>query len=82
MPHTDKPLQRPPHLARTGPLDLDRAVLAAYGWTEAWAEALQPNRDDKGKVNPILGVKDPAAEQLMLAQLLDLNATAVRGDRP
>jgi len=39
---------------------LDRAVLAAYGWPEEWAEALQPKRDPKGKVNPVLGVADPA----------------------
>jgi hypothetical protein len=54
-------------------LELDRAVLAAYGWPEAWAEALQPQRDAANKVNPILGVADPAIEQEMLAQLLRLN---------
>ena len=54
-------------------LDLDRAVLAAYGWPEEWAEKLQPKRDKKGKVNPILGVADPAIEQEVLAHLLALN---------
>jgi len=54
-------------------LELDRAVLAAYAWPEAWAEALQPNRDPGGKVNPILGVADPAVEQETLARLLALN---------
>jgi type II restriction/modification system DNA methylase subunit YeeA len=57
-------------------LDLDRAVLAAYGWPEEWAEKLQPQRDAKGKVNPILGVADPATEQEMLARLLALNLEA------
>jgi len=54
-------------------LDLDRAVLAAYGWPDDWAEKLQPRRDPKGKVNPILGVADPAVEQELLARLLALN---------
>ena len=54
-------------------LDLDRAVLGAYGWPEEWAEKLQPKRDEKGKVNPILGVADPAIEQEVLARLLALN---------
>jgi len=54
-------------------LELDRAVLAGYGWPEEWAEGLQPKRDAKGKVNPILGVVDPGAEQEVLARLLALN---------
>lgn len=54
-------------------LDLDRAVLAGYGWAEQWAEKLQPQRDAKGKVNPILGVADPEIEQELLAHLLALN---------
>jgi hypothetical protein len=54
-------------------LELDRAVLAAYGWPEEWAERLQPKRDENGKVNPILGVADPATEQEILARLLALN---------
>lgn len=54
-------------------LELDRAVLAAYGWPEDWAEKLQPKRDAGGKVNPILGVVDPAIEQDVLARLLALN---------
>ena len=54
-------------------LDLDRAVLAAYGWPSEWAEALQPKRDAQGKVNPILGVTDPAIEQEVLSRLLALN---------
>lgn len=59
-------------------LELDRAVLAAYGWPEDWAEKLQPKRDDKGKVNPILGVADPAIEQEVLARLLKLNQDIAR----
>lgn len=59
-------------------LDLDRAVLAAYGWPEDWAEKLQPKRDPKGKVNPILGVADPAAEQELLARLLALNLSTAQ----
>jgi hypothetical protein len=54
-------------------LELDRAVLAAYGWPEGWAEGLQPKRDAKGKVNPILGVVDPAVEQEVLSGLLEFN---------
>lgn len=54
-------------------LELDRAVLAAYGWPEEWAEKLQPNRDKAGKVNPILGCADPNTEQDLLARLLALN---------
>ena len=54
-------------------LALDRSVLAAYGWPEAWAEGLQPVRDENGKVNPALGVADPAVEQDVLARLLALN---------
>jgi hypothetical protein len=56
-------------------LELDRAVLTAYGWPEDWAEKLQPKRDEKGKVNPILGVADPATEQEVLACLPALNLT-------
>ncbi|MFH1108381.1 MAG: DNA methyltransferase [Planctomycetota bacterium] len=56
-----------------GHLELDRAVLAGYGWPEEWAEGLQPKRDAKGKVNPILGVVDGAVEQEVLSGLLELN---------
>jgi hypothetical protein len=59
-------------------LELDRAVLAAYGWPEEWAEKLQPKRDAKGKVNPILGVADPATEQEVLARLLALNLSMAK----
>lgn len=54
-------------------LELDRAVLAGYGWPAEWAEGLQPRPDEKGKVNPILGAADPAIEQEVLARLLALN---------
>ena len=54
-------------------LELDRAVLAAYGWPEDWAEKLQPKRDEKGKGNPILGVVEPAIEQEVLGRLLGMN---------
>ena len=54
-------------------LELDRAVLAGYSWPEEWAERLQPRRDAKGKVNPILGVVDPAVEQEVLSGLLEFN---------
>ena len=54
-------------------LELDRAVLAAYGRPEERAEELQPNRDERGKVNPVLGVVDPAIEQELLSRLLPLN---------
>lgn len=54
-------------------LELDRAVLAAYGWPEEWADGLQPVRDQKGHVNPALGVRDPAIEQMVLSRLLELN---------
>ncbi len=54
-------------------LALDRAVLAAYGCPEDWAEGLQPLRGADGKVNPALGVEDPAVEQELLSRLLDLN---------
>ena len=63
-------------------LELDRAVLAAYGWPEDWAEKLQPKRDAKGRVNPILGVADPAVEQEVLARLLALNLSTSRFDSP
>lgn len=56
-------------------MELDRAVLAAYGWPEDWADKLQPNRDPRGRVNPILGVADPTVEQELLAGLLALNLT-------
>ncbi len=62
-------------------LELDRAVLAAYGWPEDWADKLQPNRDPRGRVNPILGVADPAVEQELLAGLLALNLTGNAADR-
>lgn len=61
-------------------LDLDRAVLAAYGWPEDWAEKLQPQRDAKGKVNPILGATDPAIEQEVLTRLLALNLAQAQPD--
>lgn len=54
-------------------LELDRAVLAAYGWPENWAEGLQPGRDEGGKVNPLLGITDPEVEEQVLARLLALN---------
>jgi type II restriction/modification system DNA methylase subunit YeeA len=54
-------------------LALDRAVLAAYGWPEEWAEGLEPVREKKGGVNPALGVRDPAVEQEILTRLLELN---------
>ncbi|HVP13774.1 MAG TPA: type IIL restriction-modification enzyme MmeI, partial [Phycisphaerae bacterium] len=60
-------------------LELDRAVLAAYGWPEDWAEKLQPKRDEKGKVNPILGVVEPAIEQEVLGRLLALNLALAGG---
>ncbi len=63
-------------------LELDRAVLAAYGWPEDWAEKLQPKRDPKGKVNPILGVADPAVEQELLARLLALNLSLAPSNQP
>jgi len=59
--------------------ELDRAVLAAYGWPEDWAEGLQPRRDEKGRVNPILGVADPAVEEELLARLLALNRATAEG---
>lgn len=51
-------------------------MLAAYVWPAEWAEALQPKRDERGRVNPILGVADPADEQEVLARLLALNLSA------
>ncbi len=39
---------------------------------------LQPKRDAKGKVNPILGVADPAVEQELLSRLLALNLQNAR----
>jgi type II restriction/modification system DNA methylase subunit YeeA len=54
-------------------LELDRAVLAAYGWPAAWAEGLRPRRDAKGKVNPDLGVEDAAVEKDVLRRLLKIN---------
>ncbi len=62
-------------------LELDRAVLAAYGWPEEWAERLQPKRDARGKVNPILGVADPATEQEVLARLLALNLATSEAEK-
>jgi hypothetical protein len=53
--------------------DLDRAVLAAYGWPEEWAEGLKPRRDENRKVNPLLGVEDPMIEREVLTRLLALN---------
>ncbi len=61
-------------------LELDRAVLAAYGWPEDWADALQPQRDGGGKVNPVLGVADPEVEQQLLARLLALNLSMASCD--
>ncbi len=58
-------------------LELDRAVLAAYGWPEAWAEGLQPKRDAAGKVNPVLGVAVPDVEREVLGRLLLLNRERV-----
>lgn len=54
-------------------LELDRAVLAAYGWPEAWAEGLSPRKGTDGRVNPALGVADPVVEQDLLGRLLALN---------
>jgi len=63
-------------------LELDRAVLTAFGWPEDWvAEKLQPQRDKNGKVNPILGVADPAAEQEVLVRLLALTLAMSRSGK-
>jgi len=59
-------------------LELDRAVLAAYDWPQEWAEALQPRRDAKNRVNPILGVADREVEQELLSRLLALNLQNAR----
>jgi hypothetical protein len=64
--------QRPTWLENAH-LDLDRAVLAAYGWPAEWAGALQPRRDDAGKITPTLGVVDAGVEQEVFRRLLDLN---------
>jgi len=54
-------------------LELDRAVLAAYGWPEEWAEALQPTRDERGKVNPVWASLTRASSRGVLTRLLSLN---------
>lgn len=64
--------ERPTWLERAH-IDLDRAVLATYGWPETWADGLQPRRDERGVVDPSLGVDDAAIEQEVLGRLLALN---------
>ncbi len=69
--------ERPAWLERAH-VDLDRAVLAAYGWPTEWAEALQPARNRKGICDPALGVRVPSVEQELLSKLLALNKAMVR----
>jgi len=68
--------ERPEWLERAH-LNLDQAVLAAYGWPTEWAEALQPARNGKNECDPALGVRVPSIEQELLGRLLAMNKAMV-----
>jgi hypothetical protein len=64
--------ERPTWLAHAH-RDLDRAVLLAYGWSEALAERVQPENPD--------AADRKAAEDELLKRLFDLNQARAKAGR-